>query len=342
MAFEIEQNILKKYTEEDGVTEVTVPDGVTEIGESAFKDCKHLTSIHLPDSVTSIGEAAFFSCKHLTHIHISNRVTEIKRRAFAGCEKLMNIDIPDGVTEISKFAFDFCKNLISIHLPDSVAKIGDNAFFHCECLTSIHLPENMTEIGAGAFSGCANLTTICLPEKITYIRKLAFSGCGKLKEIFIPVPVSGNGETVKMSLIPENFSTTIPLMSGKLNMLNYTPLMEQIQMLRTRNFSIKMDLNTKYLLLCRFLILCPELPELVAYMKNNFEEIFAFAIQHNLIEAVLILISWNFLNQQNIDGFIQLAIDNTQKTGDPTIQVTLTEYKYKHIEFTSIEDKFKL
>ena len=39
MAFQIENGVLKKYTEEPGVTEVVIPDGVTEIGSSAFYGC---------------------------------------------------------------------------------------------------------------------------------------------------------------------------------------------------------------------------------------------------------------------------------------------------------------
>ena len=280
MAFEIEHNLLKKYREENGVTEVTVPDGVTVIGERAFEDCKHLTSVHLPDGVTKIAECAFFGCKTLTNVHIPDSITKINGSAFSGCKNLSSIDIPDSVKYVGYFAFSVCDKLKTIHLPENIAYIGEYAFSYCT-------------------------------------------------EVFIPVSIPETGETVEIPLIPEQIPEDVPLM-------------KQIQMLRTKKFSVSMKTETKYLLLCRFLVLCPEMPELVAYMKEHFAEIFAFAVENNQIEAILILIGWNLLNQGNIDDFIRLAIENTQKTGNPEIQLALTEYKYKHIKFTSIEDKFKL
>lgn len=41
------------------VTDLVIPDGVTSIGDYAFKGCSSLTSVTIPDSVTSIGESAF-------------------------------------------------------------------------------------------------------------------------------------------------------------------------------------------------------------------------------------------------------------------------------------------
>lgn len=48
------------------LTEVVIPEGVTEIGMWAFSDCTALTGITLPSSVTDIGEDAFYDCDSLT------------------------------------------------------------------------------------------------------------------------------------------------------------------------------------------------------------------------------------------------------------------------------------
>lgn len=70
---------------------VTIPDGVTSIGWSAFSGCSGLTSVTIPDSVTSIGGWAFSKCS-LTSVTIPDSVTEIGYRAFYGCSDLTTIN----------------------------------------------------------------------------------------------------------------------------------------------------------------------------------------------------------------------------------------------------------
>ncbi|MGN1037546.1 MAG: leucine-rich repeat domain-containing protein, partial [Ruminococcus sp.] len=62
MGFRIENGVLEAYTEEQGITEVVIPDGVISIGEKAFKECRNLTNVIIPDSITSIGNGAFCGC----------------------------------------------------------------------------------------------------------------------------------------------------------------------------------------------------------------------------------------------------------------------------------------
>lgn len=71
MGFQITNDgILEKYIEEEGVTEVVIPDCVKEIGEQAFCNCSNLTRITIPDSVTDIGEGAFEGCDSATFNYI--------------------------------------------------------------------------------------------------------------------------------------------------------------------------------------------------------------------------------------------------------------------------------
>ena len=77
MGFEIENGVLKKYTEEQGVTEVVIPDSVTSIGNGAFSGCKSLTSVTIPDSVKSVGRDAFEDCYDLKTIIFSGSLSKI-------------------------------------------------------------------------------------------------------------------------------------------------------------------------------------------------------------------------------------------------------------------------
>ena len=71
MGFQITNDgILEKYIEEEGVTEVVIPDCVKEIGEQAFCNCSNLTRITIPDSVADIGEGAFDGCDSATFNYI--------------------------------------------------------------------------------------------------------------------------------------------------------------------------------------------------------------------------------------------------------------------------------
>ena len=68
MGFQISNGVLKKYTEEKGVTEVVIPDGIQRIGERAFSGCDNITNVTIPDSVTSICNRVFAKCNSLTSV----------------------------------------------------------------------------------------------------------------------------------------------------------------------------------------------------------------------------------------------------------------------------------
>ena len=86
---------------------------VTEIEEEGFIS-KTLKEITIPDSVTSIGNSAFNGCTSLTSVTIGNGVTSIGEYAFGGCASLTSVTIPDNVTSIGEYAFAGCAAL-TIH-----------------------------------------------------------------------------------------------------------------------------------------------------------------------------------------------------------------------------------
>ena len=143
--------------------EVTIPDGVTNIGNRAFQDCTDLTSVVIPEGVTSIGEFVFQNCTGLTSITIPDGVTSIGMTAFYGCRSLTSINIPEGVTSIGAFAFFECAELTSIKIPSSVTSIGDFAFSGCNNLNEITVPCDST-LTKKAFGDAA--------EKVTYRHSL--------------------------------------------------------------------------------------------------------------------------------------------------------------------------
>ena len=166
------------------LTSITIPKGVTAIGDYAFNGCKSLTSITLPEGVTVIGYEAFDGCTGLTSITLPEGVTEIGYYAFQGCSNLINITIPEGVTTIGVYTFQGCTNLASITIPEGVTEIGYKAFDGCKSLTSINLPKSVKEIGYEAFNRCNSLTSITIPEVVTVIEGCAFSNCSNLTGVY--------------------------------------------------------------------------------------------------------------------------------------------------------------
>ena len=177
-----------------GLTSVTIPDSVTSIGDSAFFDCTGLTSITIPDSVTWSYGGTFYGCTGLTSVTIPDSVTWIDNFTFYGCTGLTSVTIPDSVTSIGNGAFDSCTRLTSITIPDSVTSIGDSAFHGCTGLTSITIPDSVTWIGDSAFHGCAGLTSVTIPDSVTIIGRHAFDGCTGLTSVTIPDSVTSIGE----------------------------------------------------------------------------------------------------------------------------------------------------
>lgn len=163
------------------ITEVTLPEGLEEIGPNAFYDV-HLTSIQIPASVTSIGDNAFLQ---KTGSHTFSSVTfaegsalkSIGSNVFGRTGALANIKsiaLPEGLETISATAFQQ-SGIESITVPSTVTSIGNNAFY-LACKNAINLSA-VSE--TASIAGCTqNVTRGCmiyLPSE-TVKNNLSYSG----------------------------------------------------------------------------------------------------------------------------------------------------------------------
>ena len=165
--------------------DVTIPNGVTSIGEGAFSGCRALTSVTIPNSVTSIGNYVFSGCSELKNVIIPDSVTNIGRFAFSDCSaslfdtRIKGVNLVDGwavgpnskdspfgsldltgVRGVGELAFGLCSELESVVIPDSVTSIGEDAFYGCSRLKSVTIPDSVTSIGKRAFNNCSELKLI--------------------------------------------------------------------------------------------------------------------------------------------------------------------------------------
>ncbi|GHT19491.1 hypothetical protein AGMMS4957_03850 [Bacteroidia bacterium] len=163
---------------------VTISEGVTSIGERAFRECRGFTSITIPNSVISIGERAFRDCSGLISVTIGTSVKSIEDDAFYGCSGLTSITIPNSVTSIEGDVFKNCSGLTSVTIGNNVTSVGNGAFGNCSNLTSVTIGNSVTSIGNAAFYGCSKLTSVTIPNSVTRIGNGAFSDCSGLTSVF--------------------------------------------------------------------------------------------------------------------------------------------------------------
>lgn len=215
-------------SDDEIVDSITIPYGVTSIGDEVFAHCTGLKKVTIPGSVKSIGERAFSDChisteesedgteRGLEKVVIENGTETIGKEAFNGCKKLNDIILPDSVTSIGENAFQYTglyyewfdgnedvlyinNHLISVYqgtanecnIKSGTKTIADSAFFACGSLPGITIPDSVTSIGNRAFKDCNSLKSITIPKRVTTIGNCAFYTCYDLQSIEVD---SGNPE----------------------------------------------------------------------------------------------------------------------------------------------------
>ena len=142
------------------ITDVVIPDTVTELGTGIFSGYDALRSVIIPNGITQIPYTAFSHCSNLNTVELPDTLTAIGDYAFSESSGLTDLVLPSGVTSIGVHAFSWCTNLNSIELSDNLTEIGGYAFCCCYSLTEVIIPANVTRVDDCAFSYCRNLNTI--------------------------------------------------------------------------------------------------------------------------------------------------------------------------------------
>ncbi len=203
--FTIENGVLKAYNGPGG--KVVIPDGVTTIPamEQVFVNNAIITEVVIPDSVTDIKTLAFHGCANLEKVTLGKGITVIADNAFSSCPKLREINIPDSVVTIEHGAFVSCASLERIIIPDSVTSIGDNAFIACSGLTQVTLGKGLTKLGP-VFGNCTGLTEVVIPDNIRFLDG-TFSGCTNLERVVMADTTGFSRNTfLGCEKLPDNLS----------------------------------------------------------------------------------------------------------------------------------------
>jgi len=114
----------------ESITSVTLPTGLTHIGDNAFGWCRNVTTIELPSTLTSIGRYAFRNTS-ITSVLIPNSVTKIGSGAFCESPELKLVVLPNKLQVLEYYVFGACYWLKSINIPASVLEIDSYALSEC-------------------------------------------------------------------------------------------------------------------------------------------------------------------------------------------------------------------
>ena len=124
---------LSKYQEYLVGNTLVIPEGITQIDESAFSGCEDIEHIVFPNSLTKIGRSAFYNCLSLKSICFSEGLLFIDHTAFCGCKKLSSISLPNSLTFIGDNAFSRT-GISSVTIPAKVECIYCNPFQDCKLI----------------------------------------------------------------------------------------------------------------------------------------------------------------------------------------------------------------
>ena len=121
--FLVENGVMKRYIGIGG--DITIPDCVTEIGESSFINCSGVTGVIMQEGVEIIRNAAFSWRTGIVSLSLPESLRVIEEGAFEGCAGLQRVRIPEGVREIHCAAFYGCHGMETLEIPQSLECYDD-------------------------------------------------------------------------------------------------------------------------------------------------------------------------------------------------------------------------
>jgi hypothetical protein len=160
------------------------------IEDHVFENCKNLTSITIPDGVTRIGESAFKSCTSLNYNiyggikYLGNEDNPYLVAISTTDNKLTSYEIHKQTKFFAGGVFKNCIGLTRITIPNGVREIGMYAFYDCRSLTEIVLPDYLQIIPMNTFEKCLQLNKIVLPKGLCVVEEYAFTDCKKLATVY--------------------------------------------------------------------------------------------------------------------------------------------------------------
>jgi hypothetical protein len=146
------------------LTEVLIPDSVTQIKKNAFGECRSLERIVFGKNITVIGQECFFNCRGLSSVDLGEtKVKTLSKNVFGGCHKLKEIRFPKNLKKIEESALSYT-GLSEITIPGTVEVLEMRYFDMFETLQLYFENEDSIEVRLDSSSNSTHIFFHCRKE----------------------------------------------------------------------------------------------------------------------------------------------------------------------------------
>ena len=204
------------------VTEIVIPESISEIKNYAFANCASIEKITLSKNVTKVGVGAFANCANLKELNLNANISYIPEALLKGSSSIQKLTVPfigDAIknsSDLYQYPFGYIfgtttyTNSVAVdqfyygdaldkftttkyYIPKSLKEvvvlkgsINFGAFAGITTINTVTLQDGVTSVGYRAFESCTGLANINFCRGVTSIADYAFNKCTGLKEVFIP------------------------------------------------------------------------------------------------------------------------------------------------------------
>ena len=195
------------------------------VSDYAFANIKTLTNVTLANSVTTIGNSAFSGCIGLTSINLEC-VVSFGNSAFYGTSSLTEVDFSDNLTTIGSSAF-YGSRISKIELPDSIVSVGSLAFASNSVLRTIIIRKDgaMLSYSSDMMKGFNSYAKIYVPDGLltSYKSNNGWKALGVDKFYGLSI-VKSNGMAISGNTLVQYFGTdeSVTIPSSITNILPYS------------------------------------------------------------------------------------------------------------------------
>ena len=212
-----EQTMAPWYDQRGEIRSLSLPEGLTAIGDLAFYGCEALTVVNIPDTVTSIGQYAFAGCTGMTMLDLGSGLQTVEEGAFSDCVSLAALQLPQGLRCIGTKAFYRCESIPALTVPEGVEHLGMSSFAYCKGLVSARVDARIPVISEWLFYGCHRLATVILPPELEQISEYSFRGCRQLTTVYY------NGSSADAETLRDWIGADVPGFEGTGHITNDPP-----------------------------------------------------------------------------------------------------------------------